>query len=117
MREYYSINKLVNDTLLYIHYDKGYYFKANIHGACCFTQEHATNFIRDIFNNEPSVTMMRFHMPPTCKRTQVTKQDLYTWKSKVTKSQKRKQQRKRAQMRETAQGPDDECVAPNTFLN
>lgn len=127
MTELYSINKLMQDKLLYLHFDakNGYFFKVSMLGACGFKYENAQNMLETVFNNEPTITLMKMNITEDCVRLKVTSADLKNLQFKTSRTQKRKQQRKRAKDRElltnAQQGPaevdeeEDQPVPPTTF--
>lgn len=101
--------------MLYLHYDRdrGYYFKAAILGACGFTIDNALKFVYEVFDNEPTVTVMKLRIPETgCNVIKDSKQTMEHLSFTVSKSKKRKAQRKRAAKNaalvEIQQGPDSE---------
>ena len=116
----------MQDKLFYLHFDpkNGYFFKLSLLGACMFKHETALKMLADVFNNEPTITIMKLNMTQDAVRIKVTPADFAVFQYKTSRSQKRKQQRKRAKDREllanVQQGPvelndEDQPVPPTTF--
>ena len=127
MNDFYSINKLMQDRLLYLHFDAkiGYSFKVSLLGACYFRHESAQRMLADIFNHEPTITIMKMSMGQDCEIIKVPDADLVNLQNRFARSQKRRRyrQRKRTEARErlnnVQQGPaeeddvEDEPVPPS----